>query len=139
MLLNFMETLTLSIITFWINSNRIYILIIESYKILLCCQTILSSTWCATCSSRSFCCSVISASACNILLTILSGLLLNYHFFVRCRRIILVDIYCIEIVAFWHSLNHIACVSINSVHLLRILWNRTSLDQYSASLVLNII
>ena len=139
MLLNFMKTLTLSIITFGINSNRIYILIVKPYQILLGSQTVLSCTWCSASCSRSFSRCVISASACYILLTILTGLLLNQHFLVWCCRIILVNIYCVEIVAFRHSLYHITCISIYSMHLLRALWNGPSLYQYSTSLVLNIV
>ena len=139
MLLNFMKTLILSIITFGINSNRIYILIVEPYQILLGSQTVLSCTWCSASCSRSFSRCVISASTCYILLTILTGLLLNQHFLFWCCLIILVNINCVEIVAFWHSLYHITCISIDSMHLLRALWYRSSLYQYSASLVLYIV
>ena len=139
MLLNFMKTLTLSIITFRINSNRIYVLIVEPHQILLGSQTVLSCTWSSASCSRSFSRCVISASTCYILLTILSGLLLNQHFLVWCCGIILVDINCVEIIAFRHSLDHIACISIDSMHLLRALWYRPSLNQYSTSLVLKIV
>jgi len=138
-----MIILGISVITFRIYSNIIYVLIIQTKNIWLSCLTILCSTWCPTCSSRSFCCCVISTATSYIILLVLpsniSILLLLNHFFIWICCIILIYIYCIEIISFLNSWNNPCINSIYCIQLRWILGYWSTLYKNSTSLMLLLI